>query len=73
METLHEFLAEKNQQDKKTHVVVECRGKKEDAELELEFRRICDGTNRLGIHLPFDLLFSDKGDKWSGHSGRRSG
>ena len=60
METLHDFLTEKNQQHKKTHVVVESRGKKEDAELELEFRRVCDGSNRLGINLPFDVLFSDK-------------
>jgi len=60
METLYEFLMEKDEHHKKTHVVVECRGKKEDAELELEFRRVCDGNNRFGIHLPFDVLFSDK-------------
>lgn len=60
METLHEFLLEKNEQDKKTHVVVESRGKKEDGELELEFRRVCDGSNRFGIHLPLDIQFSDK-------------
>lgn len=60
METLYEFLQEKHQHEKQTHVVVECRGKKEDAELELEFRRICDGNNRLGITLPFEVLFSDK-------------
>jgi len=60
METLYEFLQEKNQHDKKTHVVVECRGKKEDSELELEFRRICDGNNRLTESLPFDVVFSDK-------------
>jgi len=60
METLYEFLTEKGQHDKTTHVVVECRGKKEDKELELEFRRVCDGSNRLGGILPFDILFSDK-------------
>ncbi len=60
METLHEFLQEKGEADKKTHIVVECRGKKEDRELELEFRRICDGNNRLGIELPFEILFADK-------------
>jgi hypothetical protein len=32
----------------------------EDKELELEFRRICDGKNPLGIQLPFEILFSDK-------------
>ena len=40
--------------------MVECRGNKEDKELELEFRRICDGNNRLGIPLPFEVIFSDK-------------
>lgn len=60
METLHEFLIEKEQQDKKTHIVFECRGNKEDKELELEFRRICDGSNRFNTTLPFEVIFSDK-------------
>ncbi|WP_296449162.1 DUF3800 domain-containing protein [Rhodoferax sp. UBA5149] len=60
LETLYELLQEKNQDDKLTHVVVECRGKKEDNELELEFRRICDGSNRWGRPLPFDVKFADK-------------
>ncbi len=60
LETLYEFLEEKDQHEKKTHIVVEQRGKKEDAELELEFRRICDGNNRLNKKLPFDVIFSDK-------------
>jgi hypothetical protein len=60
LETLYELLQEKRQDDLKTHVVVECRGKKEDNELELEFRRICDGANRSGKPLPFDIIFADK-------------
>lgn len=60
LETLYEFLQEKQQHNKKTHVIVECRGKKEDNELELEFRRICDGANRFMSPLPFDVLFADK-------------
>lgn len=60
IETLHEFLSEKNENTKKTHIVVECRGNKEDKELELEFRRMCDGNNRLAIPLPFEILFADK-------------
>lgn len=60
LETLYELLQEKNQDDKLTHVVVECRGKKEDNELELEFRRICDGANRWDKPLPFDVKFADK-------------
>lgn len=60
METLHQFLSEKNEHTRKTHVVVECRGNQEDKELELEFRRICDGNNRLNQILPFEILFADK-------------
>ncbi|EAT12947.1 DUF3800 domain-containing protein [Bermanella marisrubri] len=60
METLYEFLEEKNQHNQKTHIVVECRGKKEDQDLELEFRRVCDGNNRLNKVLPFEIIFSDK-------------
>lgn len=60
LETLHDFLKEKQQHEKKTHVVMECRGSKEDNELELEFRRFCDGNNRLAMPLPFDILFADK-------------
>lgn len=66
LETLYELLQEKNQDDTLTHVVVECRGRKEDADLELEFRRICDGANRLGKCLPFDIVFADKRTNSSG-------
>jgi hypothetical protein len=60
LEALREFLAEKGQDQLQTHVVVECRGKKEDAELELEFRRICDGENHGNRQLPFNIVFADK-------------
>jgi hypothetical protein len=57
---LFEFLQEKGQEERLTHVVFERRGKKEDNELELEFRRMCDGANKLGKRLPFDIVFADK-------------
>jgi hypothetical protein len=60
LETLFEFVQEKGQHESLTHVVVECRGKKEDDELELEFRRFCDRADRLGRSLPFDIIFADK-------------
>lgn len=60
LDALYSFLAEKKQHQLQTHVVVECRGKKEDSELELEFRRICDGENAGNRHLPFDIVFADK-------------
>ena len=60
LESLRGFLVEKKQDHLQTHVVVECRGKKEDRELELEFRRICDGNNPGFRQLPFDVVFADK-------------
>lgn len=60
LETLYEFLQEKNHHSALTHVIFERRGRKEDNELELEFRRMCDGANRLGIRLPFDIVFATK-------------
>lgn len=66
LETLYELMQEKHQEDLPTHVVVECRGRKEDAELELEFRRICAGENRFGNPLPFEVVFADKKTNSSG-------
>lgn len=60
LETLHEFLRENDQHEKKNYIVVECRGKKEDDELRLEFQRICNGHNRFAQPLPFEILFADK-------------
>lgn len=46
--------------DPSVHVIVEMRGKNEDDELELEFRRICDGANYKNEKLNFEILFADK-------------
>ena len=37
---------------RETYVVIESRGKREDWDAELEFRRVCDGNNELGDRLP---------------------
>jgi hypothetical protein len=60
LESLRDFLAEKKQDHLQTHLVVECRGKKEDRELELEFRRIRDGSTLGNKPLPFEVVFADK-------------
>ncbi len=60
LERVYRFLQEKNQGDRLSHIVVERRGKKEDDELELEFRRICDGANGFNKPLPFNVQFADK-------------
>jgi len=51
---------ERAQVDRMTHVQVECRGKAEDAKLELEFRRVRDGQNAVGPMPNLDLRFMDK-------------
>ena len=66
LETLYELMQEKRQDGLPTHVVVECRGKKEDRELELEFRRVCAGENKFGRNLPFHIVFADKKTNSSG-------
>jgi hypothetical protein len=43
-----------------TSVIVESRGKREDDELELEFRRICDGANYGGEKFSLDARFVPK-------------
>jgi len=60
LQALHGFLTEKGQAHLQTHLVVECRGTKEDRELELEFRRIRDGNNAGSQRLPFDIVFANK-------------
>lgn len=60
LEALHDFLKEKNQLDRQTHILVECRGRQEDASLELEFRRLCDAKAAAGVSYPFEMLFVDK-------------
>lgn len=66
LERLDRFLDEQGQADRKTHVVVECRGAAEDKELELQFRRICDGKNFRCKQLPFEIVFADKKTNSSG-------
>lgn len=60
LERLFRFMKEKKQDDRLTHIVCEARGAKEDKELELEFRRICDGGNHFRKTLPFDIIIVDK-------------
>lgn len=66
LETLFELMLEKKQEKFPTHIVVECRGSKEDRDLELEFRRVCDGDNRWNKRLPFRVVMADKRTNSSG-------
>lgn len=44
----------------KLHFVCESRGRSEDRNLELEFRRICDGDNHRRVRMPCRVLFAGK-------------
>lgn len=60
LERVYRYLQSHGQGERVTHIVVERRGRKEDDELELEFRRICDGANWFGRPLPLAIRFADK-------------
>ena len=66
MERLLMAMRSERQKDRLVHVVFESRGKKEDAELELEFRRLADGTSQWGYWRPdfsyarFEPVFARK-------------
>ena len=60
LERVYRYLADVGQPDKITPVVVERRGKKEDEDLELCFRRIREGANYLNKKLPYELVMIDK-------------
>ncbi len=60
LERLYKFMRTKNQEGQVTHVLCESRGKNEDKQLELEFRRICGGVNYFNSKLPFEIIITDK-------------
>lgn len=60
LQSLFDLMTEKKQDEVVTHIVFESRGKREDKDLELEFRRICDGANDRHRRLPFEIIFADK-------------
>ena len=60
LERVYSFLQRKNQLSRITHVMMERRGKKEDNELELSFRRYVDGINSYRVKFPLELVFANK-------------
>lgn len=60
MERAYTFLRDRGQHTQITHIVVERRGKQEDEELELAFRRIRNGTVYQGKMPGFEIVFADK-------------
>lgn len=53
-------LESTGQATRSTPVIVECRGRREDADMELAFRRVCDGKNVLNRSLPLQLIMIPK-------------
>src|SRR5690606_37645671 len=49
-----------------TAIIVETRGHREDAELELAFRRVCDGSNALRKPFHFQLVMIPKSSNSTG-------
>lgn len=66
LERVFNYLRSQQAHQGQTHIVVEKRGKLEDDELELEFRRICSGNNYHRDSYPFELIFADKKSNSSG-------
>lgn len=62
LERLHFFLRDKSVDSTNTDVILEARGKSEDVELELAFRKACDGQNYNGYKYNFNPLFKKKSE-----------
>ncbi len=60
LERIFRELEQHGQSKHTTTVVLERRGKREDQELELAFRRICDGANALSVRFPFQPVMIPK-------------
>lgn len=72
LERLLIFLKAAGEVDKRVHIVFECRGSKEDSELELAFRRVIAGDDRWGwvqrdfSEMDFQPVFAKKAANSSG-------
>jgi hypothetical protein len=66
LEAVHLYLGAKGQTDFQTPIIVECRGRKEDKELELSFRRFYDTTPKHSNPLPFELVMVPKASNSAG-------
>lgn len=57
---IYQFLGERKQDHKLTHIIIESRGKKEDSELEIAFQKIVNAHCFSQIVYPLKLVFADK-------------
>lgn len=66
LERVFRHLDSMEQTTSTTSIMVEQRGRREDAELELAFRRVCDGANALHKPFPFQLVMIPKSSNSTG-------
>lgn len=57
---VYRFLCERSQQQAVTHVVCECRGRREDQALVQEFQRICEAGPVTGLGAALRLIMASK-------------
>ena len=60
MNAVFQYLSVVGDADHHTPIIVESRGRREDKELELAFRRFCASDNAHGRSLPFELVMVSK-------------
>lgn len=60
LERLEGFLRSRGEQGLPVNVICEARGNKEDRDLELAFRRVCDGENFAKQKYPHEIHIADK-------------
>jgi hypothetical protein len=63
---LEQYLKRQHQENSLTHIIVECRGKKEDMELRAEFEQTCLDNQKDGVAVSFDLRLEDKKQNLAG-------
>lgn len=66
MERLLYFLREREEHGPRVDIIFESRGRKEDNDLELEFRRVAGGASYSGETMPFEPHFVSKQTNCSG-------
>ena len=60
IEEVYQFLQEKNQHHKLTHIIIESRGKKEDKDLASALEKIIETNESLQAVYPIRIIFADK-------------
>ncbi len=60
LNAVYQYLADVGQTERTSAIIVERRGRREDLDLELAFRRFCDTGNSHGCLLPLELVMVPK-------------